>query len=409
MFKKALQHIATEHGIDVLFERRLIPMLADYGAFKETPAFRTILKLLFDGQFLQAYLNTDKSIEHDQILMKFINKTGIEKALSYDLLNALYCTYKEAEFSDSILSPKVTEADTLNAIRDNNGCSYSADGIRLLSCNPHHGTITIKPGTKVICDNAFENANIDRIIIPNSIMIIGDNALPRCMIENHSPSYTLSNGLFMSIDKKRLLSNISDNQTIVSIPETIESIDTRAFYKDQYPWAYDYPPYFIKISSLNINHFETAYANIVVKTNDLQSALSKNGFEDCKFIVGDVYIDELGVVYSTDKRTLLCFPKESNLTTYEVLDSCENFADDAFNWLPDTDDGELFIIGNNLESLTLPRSLKSVGKYSLQGLTSLKEIKYHVDSVNDINSILKEYKDYYVQPITERVKLRQIV
>ena len=59
----------------------------------------------------------------------------------------------------------VTEADLAEAVTDEYGVKYSPDGLRLLKAPPYdlsdcfkdiYGCYAIKPGTKVICDNAFK-------------------------------------------------------------------------------------------------------------------------------------------------------------------------------------------------------------------------------------------------------------
>lgn len=270
--------------------------------------------------------------------------------------------------------------------------------------------IVVKNGTVTICDNAFEREHITELVIPETLCVIGTNALPHnCHIESESPNFITENGLLFSADKKRLLVNFSNKNAVIYIPDSVAFVDSRAFLDvddESCAWAYDYPPYFMRINNPYINHFPTSYIRILVPSEAIKQQLIQRGFNKDSFIIGDVYVDSFGVVYSEDKKTLLCFPKESPLKTYEIIPECEVLADDAFYWLPDPeDDGSIDIRGNNLVSLVLPPNLKGIGDHSLQGLTSLQTLIYNQDNKDNILRMLESYKDYYVRNITQRVHL----
>lgn len=269
--------------------------------------------------------------------------------------------------------------------------------------------ISIKAGTLTICDNAFEDSRIHSLHIPESVCVIGDNALPHnCHIESESSCFIVENGLVLSADRKRILVNCSNHNTIVDIPDSVAFVDSRAFLDvsdESYAWAYDYPPYFLRINNPYINLFPTSYIRIIVPTEDVKQQMIKRGFREDAFVVGNVYVDPFGVVYTHDKKMLLCFPKESSLKTYEIIPQCEALANDSFYWLPDPDEDGLNIIGNKLSSLVLPPNLKQIGNYALQGLTSLKTLLYNAEDEGHVFKMLESYKDYFVNNITKRVEL----
>lgn len=79
------------------------------------------------------------------------------------------------------LSTKVTDEDLANAIEDEYGVSYSPDGKRLLKGNDELETYQVRPGTKVICDWAFDwCTSLQRITLPASVTSIGFEAFWRC-------------------------------------------------------------------------------------------------------------------------------------------------------------------------------------------------------------------------------------
>lgn len=84
---------------------------------------------------------------------------------------------------EEMLSTKVTEDDIENGVADEYGVVYSKDGQRLLLCNDELElkTYIVKDGTKVICFEAFCGClNLQQIIIPNSVINIGQEAFVVC-------------------------------------------------------------------------------------------------------------------------------------------------------------------------------------------------------------------------------------
>ena len=89
--------------------------------------------------------------------------------------------FSVGEMKEEELSTEVTDDDLENGVEDEYGIIYSKDMKRLLDCNNHELDIyTIKNGTKVICDNAFELCSLHQIIIPNSVISIGSCAFDYC-------------------------------------------------------------------------------------------------------------------------------------------------------------------------------------------------------------------------------------
>ena len=79
------------------------------------------------------------------------------------------------------ISTKVTDEDLENAITID-GAKYSRDKKRLLKLIGNNiSDFSILPGTKVICDDAFNGCKeLQQITIPNSVTHIGDGAFSEC-------------------------------------------------------------------------------------------------------------------------------------------------------------------------------------------------------------------------------------
>ena len=87
-------------------------------------------------------------------------------------------------FDINNISTKVTEEDKKKGVADEFGVIYSPDGVRLVARildSVEISVYKVKPGTLVICDNAFqENYDLESVFIPKSVKIIGDYAFYGC-------------------------------------------------------------------------------------------------------------------------------------------------------------------------------------------------------------------------------------
>lgn len=294
------------------------------------------------------------------------------------------------------MSTMSTKNDLRNAVVDEFQGKYSADGMRLLCIPRGVDRYSIKKGTKVICDNFIDANRISHLTIPSSVNYIGRKAFEiapggELNLTNESDNFIIENGLFLSRDKTRLISCLSRQHVIVNIPKETRFIDEYAFFS-RYTWAYDNPPYFIRIQNEIYTRFKNHYARLIVPNANLQRKLVKRGFDKDEIIVGDVFVDIYGVVYSYDKTKLLCFPKEFKLSSYWVNEECLEIVSDAFNYLPDPDDEVVYIIGNKLKNLYLPSSLGKIGDNALYGCNSLEKIIVPQGTITKFTKLLPMFE-----------------
>ncbi|MDE7419404.1 MAG: leucine-rich repeat domain-containing protein [Muribaculaceae bacterium] len=82
------------------------------------------------------------------------------------------------------LSTEVKEKDIEEGIKLDCGVIYSKDGTRLLHYtnydNHNAESYIIREGTQIICNSAFTSSKLKRVILPDSIIAIGDNAFQDC-------------------------------------------------------------------------------------------------------------------------------------------------------------------------------------------------------------------------------------
>lgn len=157
---------------------RLIFSTDDYRDLGKSKVIASLQTLFNDPDFLKLYALFLLAHSQRSLSMCSFRLFGVEKP-------------KEEE----VLSTEVTKEDLENAVEDEFGVKYSKDGKRLLRATRVNGKYTIREGTKVICDEAFEYRNLTAIHIPNSVTNIGRRAFSNCDLTSiHIPDSVTSIG-----------------------------------------------------------------------------------------------------------------------------------------------------------------------------------------------------------------------
>lgn len=74
----------------------------------------------------------------------------------------------------------VTDGDRRNAVKDEKGFVYTADGKKLIGYEGSETKLFIKDGVEVIADEVFARMGIETVKMPNSVTHVGANAFQDC-------------------------------------------------------------------------------------------------------------------------------------------------------------------------------------------------------------------------------------
>ena len=304
---------------------RLIFSADDYRDLGNSKVIASLQTLFNDPDFLKLYALFLLAHSQRSLSMCSFRLFGVEKP-------------KEEE----VLSTEVTREDWEDAMEDEYGVTYSKDGKRLLKVPCLNGEYTIRKGTKVICDRAFDcRTNLSAIHIPDSVTSIGDSAFSNCGLTSiHIPDSVTSIGSYAFYG--------CINLTSIHIPDSLTCIGNGTFL-DCYNLTSITLPQGVK--TINGNPFADWNGELIVK--------SKN------------FIYEDGVLFDKYKRRLIAY--RSRNRDYEIPNSVTSIGNGAFSDC------------KNLTSIHIPDSVTSIGDsafYKCEYLTSI-HIPDNVTSIGD--------------------------
>ena len=180
------------------------------------------------GKCLQYGVATEKNIRNAYICFEKAAELGhIESLIKINRLSSLYklCSIKEIG----------------NTFNDTNGIKYSNDKKILIDGGClNGGKYRIAKGTRIICDHALVSGNLEKIIIPSSVVAIGKNPFAKAgwgicnvkEIECHSTHFVISDFALYTKDKKKLISYFGKESKVI-IPNGVEVIGENAFVENK--------------------------------------------------------------------------------------------------------------------------------------------------------------------------------
>lgn len=307
-----------------------------FWAFAEKAQEGDAQSLYVAGKCLQYGIAIDKNIvEANSYFEKAANIGHVEAMIKLRRQSSLceLCSFKEDK----------------DIIKDSYGVTYSKDKKILIST----GYVDVKEykiadGTRIICDDAFYNASIEKLIIPPSVLIIGKNPFagyfsPRheSSINNiccHSCQFVLSDFALYTRDKKKIISYFGRDSKF-TIPQGVEIIGERAF-ADRYNLVDIIFPESLCCIEDRAFEYCTRLSKIDIPRN--VTTIGTRCFYGCANLT---QIQSLGIVSVIKECTFM----GCNITMLTLPNSLVQIEDNAFN------------SNKELQKLKLPDSLREIG------------------------------------------------
>ena len=264
------------------------------------------------------------------------------------------------------LSTEITEDELKEAFIDERGVKYSKDGRKLLEAPKElRGGYSVKEGTRIICNKAFSTCtSLTSIVIPNSVVSIGDGAFSRCsslsnivipksviclngnpfsdwegMLECLSPTFIYEDDVLFNKDKSKIIS--FRNQKIESyiIPNSVTDIGNSAFSFCRSLTNIVIPNSVTDIGNSAFS-FCRSLTNIVIPNS--VTDIGNSAFSDCSSLSNIVIPDSVTAIGN------FAFWGCSSLSNIVIPDSVTAIGDYAFYYC-------------SLSNIVIPDSVTAIG------------------------------------------------
>lgn len=274
------------------------------------------------------------------------------------------------------ISTKATNEEMAVEVKDEHGVLYSQDWKKVLSCSfVNCKSYNIRKGARVICDGAFADQNIKQLIIPSSVIAIGDNPFAsdpyyrdsKIAVKNQSLNYIVNEDALYTKDGRTIVAYWG-KQKQFTVPDHVIHIANGCFSN-----ARNLEKIFIPqgVESIGRKAFEDCYS---LKSLDLPKSVKNIGefaFWGCEALEE---IWSLGSIKIIESNTF----EGCNIKHIHFPSCLVSIMDNAFISngelknidLPDT----LETIGNNafaycykLERINLGNSVKIIGDFCFYG------------------------------------------
>lgn len=234
---------------------------------------------------------------------------------------------------------------------------------------PFVSAVELKEGITNIPDRAFYKCSIlETIEIPASVTTIGSGVFVRCTgltsitVADGNQHFTAEDGILYNKDKTELLICPQGISGDVTIPNSVTKISSSAFVGCTKITGVTIPR---GVTSIGDAAFEGCTGLATVTLPASLTSLGDGVFQDCTGLTSlsvdsgnTAYSAENGVLYNSDKTTLLLYPAEKQDTTFAIPDSVTTIKDNAFS-------------ENSYLQTVSANALTSVGDGAFKSCTSL--------------------------------------
>ena len=259
----------------------------------------------------------------------------------------------EYAFNSCESLPKIIIPDSVTSIGEGafSWCDYLSNTV-------------IPNSVTVIGERAFIGCNsITDVTIPSSVTNIGErafngcNALTSIKVAGDNPNYSSENGVLFNKDKTKLIQYpINASRTSYKIPNGVTEIGNRAFGGCNFINEIILPN-----SVVSIGEGAFCYSSSLYKINIPDSVRSIGWFAFSETLCYELYYNwENDILYIDNHLIDIAFPFDS--TSCTVKEGTITIADGAFN-------GCVL-----LEEVTIPNSVKNIGKEAFVNCHYLKNI-----------------------------------
>ena len=278
------------------------------------------------------------------------------------------------------LSTETTKEELNEAFVDEWGVKYSKDGRKLLKVPGElSGAYSVKEGTRIICDRAFDwCCSLSNIVIPDSVASIGKEAFMYCVLlksisipksviclngnpfvdwdgklECLSPDFIYEDDVLFNENKSKIISFRNKNIELYAIPDSVISIGDRAFSGCRSLSSIVIPN---SVNSIGDRAFSGCRSLSCIVIPDSVTNIGEGAFSGCSSLSSIVIPNS---VTSIEKGA---FYYCSSLSSIVIPDSVTSIGDTTFANC------------HSLSSIVIPSSVTSIGKSAFSYCRSLSEI-----------------------------------
>jgi hypothetical protein len=234
--------------------------------------------------------------------------------------------------------------------------------------------IVIHNGVTNIGNNAFEyyagDYNTYSISIPATLTDIPIDAfkcpnLTSISVEIGNDTYVSENGVLFNKTKTILIRCPQGTRGDYVVPDSVTTIGESAFAHCKYLTSITIPN---SVTSIGKKAFGGCWSLNSIKV----------GIENISYVL------ENGVLFNTDKTTLICYPCKKTEETYTIPNSVTTIGENAFEGstnlfsvkIPNsvTTIKEWAFVNCEISSITIPESITNIGEYAFWGCERLTSI-----------------------------------